>query len=169
VLAGIARLLQHLLLWVLMLLLLAQALYVYRSQVALAVPVLRPWLEQACGFLHCKVPYARDITRIAITGSSLKTADAAPVPDAGEAPQHFILHVTLRNASGQPQEWPMLVLDLKDASGTQLVRRNLSAADYLGVAAAAQPFPARSEALLRIPLTLSGVRINGYQLDLFFP
>ncbi|CAM5212720.1 Putative Zn finger-like uncharacterized protein OS=Castellaniella defragrans OX=75697 GN=HNR28_002679 PE=4 SV=1 [Castellaniella defragrans] len=75
----------------------------------------------------------------------------------------------MRNQLGRAQEWPTLVVDLKDGSGTLLVRRNLSPSEYLGPTMMGQPFAARSEALVRVPLTLSGVRINGYQLDLFFP
>ncbi|MHA3904018.1 zinc-ribbon and DUF3426 domain-containing protein [Castellaniella sp. WN] len=171
---ALVRFCARLLFVLLLLLLAAQAVYVYRAGIARMVPALRPALERACGPLRCQVPYARDIARIAITGSALKAADAdamADRPASAQEPaeQHFVLHATLRNQAEQPQEWPTLVLDLKDAAGTLLVRRNLSPADYLGPARAARPFAARSEILVRIPLTLSGVRINGYQLDLFYP
>ena len=163
-----------LLLVLLLLLLAAQAVYVYRADIARMAPALRPALERACEPLQCRVPYARDIARIAITGSALKLADgdapaghSASGQDAAE--QHFVLHATVRNGAEQPQEWPTLVLDLKDGAGTLLVRRNLAPADYLGPARAAEPFAARSEVLVRVPLTLSGIRINGYQLDLFYP
>lgn len=176
------------LLFILLLVLLAaQAVYVYRAQIARMVPALRPALERACVPLRCQVPYARDIAHIAITGSALKAADAgAAAGRAGtgraeggrteggadgqaSAEQHFVLHATLRNRAERPQEWPTLILDLKDAAGTLLVRRNLSPADYLGAARAAEPFAALSEVLVRVPLTVSGVRVNGYQLDLFYP
>lgn len=62
-----------------------------------------------------------------------------------------------------------MILDLKDGSGTLLVRRHLAPGDYLGAAAAREPFAAHSEASVRVPLVLSGVRINGYQLNLFYP
>ncbi|MFC4296610.1 DUF3426 domain-containing protein [Castellaniella hirudinis] len=171
---ALVRFCARLLFILLLLLLAAQAVYVYRGAVARVVPALRPTLERACEPLHCKVPYARDIDRLAITGSALKAADTdAPAgrssgaQDAAE--QHFVLHATLRNQAEQPQEWPTLILDLKDVAGTLLVRRNLAPADYLGPVRAAEPFAARSEVLVRVPLTLSGVRINGYQLDLFYP
>ncbi len=163
------------LLFILLLILLAaQAVYVYRGGIARMVPALRPVLERACEPLHCRVPYAREIDRLAITGSALKAADtdvpSGPAPGAQDtAEQHFVLHATLRNQAELPQEWPTLVLDLKDVAGTLLVRRNLAPADYLGPSRAAEPFAARSEVLVRVPLTLSGVRINGYQLDLFYP
>ena len=171
---ALVRFCARLLFVLLLILLAAQAVYVYRAGIARMVPALRPALERACEPLHCRVPYARDIARIATTGSALKAADADAVAarSAGgqeSADQHFVLHATLRNQAEQPQEWPTLVLDLKDAAGTRLVRRNLSPAEYLGPALAAEPFAARSEILVRVPLTLSGVRINGYQLDLFYP
>ncbi|CAM5198874.1 hypothetical protein CDEF62S_03553 [Castellaniella defragrans] len=176
----VARFFGSLLIVVLVLLFVAQLVYVYRGQVAQFVPGVRPWLEQACVPLRCRVPYARDISQISITGSALKVADtepAAPPPASGHAgstaaqpaEQHFVLQFTLRNQLGRAQEWPTLVVDLKDGSGTLLVRRNLSPSEYLGPTMMGQPFAARSEALVRVPLTLSGVRINGYQLDLFFP
>jgi predicted Zn finger-like uncharacterized protein len=171
------RFFSGLLLVLLAFLLVAQLAYVYRGRIAQFSPRVRPWLEQACVPLRCRVPYARDIDRIIITGSALKSADTVPAaPVSGHAgaatppdEQRFVLQVTMRNQLGQPQEWPTLVLDLKDGSGTLLVRRNLSPADYLGPAAAGQPFAAHSDVLVRVPLTLTGVRINGYQLDLFFP
>ncbi|MGX5659413.1 zinc-ribbon and DUF3426 domain-containing protein [Castellaniella ginsengisoli] len=171
---AMVRFCARLLLLLLLLLLAAQAVYVYRADIARMIPALRPVLERACEPLRCRVPYARDIARIAITGSALKAAETAAAssrPADGQAPeeQHFVLHATLRNQSEQPQEWPTLILDLKDVAGTLLVRRNLSPAEYLGPARAAEPFAARGEVLVRVPLTLSGVRINGYQLDLFYP
>ena len=171
---GVLRIGGRLLLALLLLLLAAQAVYVYRASVARLVPALRPALEQACVRLHCTVPYARDRNQIAITGSALKAADAnAAMPQSTADPeaqdQRFVLHATLRNLAEQPQEWPTLVLDLKDAAGTLLVRRNLPPAEYVGPARAAEPFGAREEILVRVPLTVSGVRVNGYQLDLFYP
>ncbi|MGB6007079.1 zinc-ribbon and DUF3426 domain-containing protein [Castellaniella sp.] len=177
--AGIVRLLARLLLVVLVVLMGAQLAYVYRAQLAQAVPAVRPWLERACVPLRCQVPYARDLAQLAITGSALKVQDAAPTsagpsaPAAGaEAPapvQRFILQATLRNQSDHAQEWPAIVLDLKDAAGTLLVRRNLSPLEYLGAELAGRPFAARSEVLIQVPLALDGLRINGYQLDLFYP
>ncbi|CAM5212712.1 hypothetical protein CDEF62S_06097 [Castellaniella defragrans] len=74
----VARFFGSLLIVVLVLLFVAQLVYVYRGQVAQFVPGVRPWLEQACVPLRCRVPYARDISQISITGSALKVADRSP-------------------------------------------------------------------------------------------
>lgn len=182
---GIARILSGGLLLVLLVLAVTQLAYVYRAQLAQAAPSLRPWLQQACVPLRCQVPYARDLGQISIIGSALKIQDvlandassdgsassldqAKPdAPDTGS--RHYVLQATLRNQARQAQEWPSLILDLKDAAGTLLVRRNLSAVDYLGAGPAQQPFAPQSEVLIRLPFTLNGLRVNGYQIDLFYP
>ncbi|MGB3740813.1 MAG: zinc-ribbon and DUF3426 domain-containing protein [Castellaniella sp.] len=181
---GIGRLLGRLILLLLLVLLLAQLLYVYRGQVAQAVPALRPVLERACLSLGCQVPYARNLDQLSITHSALKvdthptgaqtgnaaSADSREDKTTGpEAQQHFILQLTLRNQADRPQEWPTLVLDLKDGAGTLLVRRNLAPIDYLGADAVRQPFAARSQVLVQVPLSINGLHVNGYEIDPFYP
>ncbi|MGB3836794.1 zinc-ribbon and DUF3426 domain-containing protein [Castellaniella sp.] len=181
---GIGRLLGRLILLLLLVLLLAQLLYVYRGQVAQVVPALRPVLERACLSLGCQVPYARNLDQLSITHSALKVETHPTDAQAGsaasadgrtdkttgpEAQQHFILQLTLRNQADRPQEWPTLVLDLKDGAGTLLVRRNLAPIDYLGADAVRQPFAARSQVLVQVPLSINGLRVNGYEIDPFYP
>lgn len=173
---GVARFVGGILLMVLVFVSGLQLLYVYRGQLAQTLPIVRPVLEQACVYLQCRVPYAREASLLAITGSALRADDAAPqagpaAAQAAAAPeqQRFVLQLTLRNQAAYPQEWPTLVLDLKDSAGTLLVRRNLAPADYLGAQPPQHPFAAHSEVLVRVPLTLTGLHINGYQLDLFYP
>jgi hypothetical protein len=150
-------------------LLAAQLVYVYRSQIALTLPALRPVLERACVPLDCRIPYARNLAQLAITGSALKLDTAANETKPGAVPRHFILVVSLRNQANQPQEWPSIVLDLNDASGARLVRRNLNPSDYLTPTQLAGPFAPDSEVQVQLPITLNEIQINGYQLDLFFP
>lgn len=149
-------------------LLLVQIAYVYRAQIALTFPVLRPALIRACGPLQCQIPYARDLSQLAITGSDLKLDSAVHDTGAGAPPRHFILHINLRNRALQPQEWPSIVLDLNDAAGVRLVRRNLSPREYLTPQLLAGPFAPNSEVRVQVPITLNDIQINGYQLDLFF-
>ncbi|NYT63444.1 DUF3426 domain-containing protein [Alcaligenaceae bacterium] len=147
-----------------MLLLLAQLAYVYRSQIANQIPALRPALTEACVSLHCKVAYSRRIDQIAIMTSALK----AP-PGVAEPPNSMTLQLTLRNLYAQPQEWPTLVLDLTDFSGTVVARKNLAPANYLTSEALQHPFAASSEITVGVPIVLNDLKINGYQLSKFFP
>lgn len=145
-------------------LLAAQGAYVYRLQLASAFPALRPVLENACARLGCTVPYERRIEAIAITGSALRSSS----PPEGEV-SRLVLDVTLRNALERPQEWPTLVLDLKDASGTVVVRRNLGPETWVPAELRGGPFAAGSELKVQLPVAVRGLQANGYQLDKFFP
>lgn len=157
------------LVWVVLILcglagLVAQGAYVYRAQLANAFPALRPALEAACEQVSCTVPYERHINAIAITGSALRS-NGAPEADVST----LTLEITLRNTHERPQEWPTLVLDLKDASGTVVVRRNLDPDVWVPAELRNGPFGAGAELTVQIPVAVRGLMANGYQLDKFFP
>ena len=121
-------------------------------------------LEEACAELSCSIPYERRLDAIAITGSALR-ANAAPQDGVSS----LTLEVTLRNTYDRPQEWPTLVLDLKDASGTIVVRRNLPPDTWVPVELRTGPFAPGADLTVQVPLTVQDVQANGYQLDKFFP
>lgn len=144
-----------------LLLLLAQLAYVYRAQIANQIPALRPILARACASLDCQIAYSRRIDLISIMNSSLRAS-----PSAADS---MTLQFTMRNAYDKPQEWPTMVLDLTDFSGTLVVRKNLAPASYLTPDALQQPFAASSEITVGVPIALNGLKVNGYQLGKFFP
>lgn len=145
-------------------LLAVQGAYVYRVQLASSFPSLRPLLETVCERWNCSVPYERQIEAIAITGSALRSS-GPPEDDVSQ----LVLEVTVRNTLERAQEWPALVLDLKDASGAIVVRRNLDADTWVPAALRGGPFAAGSEVKVHVPVAVRGLQPNGYQLDKFFP
>lgn len=147
-----------------LLLLALQGAYIYRMQLAAGFPQLRPVLEAACARAGCTVPYERDISAIALTGSALRVSGTS-----GDDVSQLTLEVTLRNALERPQEWPTLVLDLNDASGTVVVRRNLGPEIWVPAELRGGPFAAGSELKVQLPLSVRGLQVNGFQLDKFFP
>lgn len=159
----------------LLLLLLLQAVYVYRLQLAQNFPGLRPVLERYCSYLSCEVPYARDLDNLVITKSALKIIKqeisdptAAHGDTDGPQPKKYELQFNLRNLANIDQQWPTVVLNLKDNAGQIQVRRNLSPSDYLRNSSPA--LSAQQEIFIRLPIELKGdININGFQLDLFFP
>lgn len=166
--SALMRLLWSVLILIGLVCLVLQLAYVYRMQIASNVPLLRPILEQACEPLQCKVGYPRRIERIAIMNSSLQAMpQAAGTASADESVMQ--LRVVLRNTYDKPQTWPALTLDLVDFSGTVVVRRRLAPKAYLPASALNGPFPAGSEIQIAVPITVSGVKINGYQLGKFYP
>lgn len=148
-------------------LLLGQAAYVYRAQIASEAPFLRPLLEKACVSLHCKVSYRRRIQLISIMNSSLRSN--AKTADPQKYPDQMTLQVTLRNNDEGAQEWPVLTLDLVDFSGTVVAKKNLAPDVYLSPDALRKPFEGKSEIVATVPITLNGIKINGFQLGKFFP
>src|SRR5690606_9045397 len=129
-----------------------------------------------CDTLDCRVPYARQIDQISIMSSSLRSGTGAAVGSEqadetaadGQATPPMLLQLTLRNTYDKPQEWPTLVLDLTDLSGTRVVRKNLEPDGYLPAGVRSQPFKAGSEISVSVPIILKDVKANGYQLDKFF-
>jgi predicted Zn finger-like uncharacterized protein len=145
-----------------------QWVYVYRTAIVAAVPALRPGLQSVCDTLGCQVGYARRIERISITSSSLQPPANAGAGAAEGGPSRLVLAVTLRNRYDKPQPWPALVLQLTDLSDTVVVRKVLRPEDYLP-AGAAGAFAAGAEQSISVPIQVSGIQVNGYQLDKFFP
>ena len=144
-----------------------QLLYVYRTDIANSVPAVRPVLEAACKPLGCTVGYARRLERIAISSSSLQPPTGAAAIDDGRS--RLVLNLVLRNRYDKPQHWPALVLDLTDLSDTVVVRRVLRPEDYLTPEQLRGPFAPAGELKISVPIEVTGVQVNGYQLDKFFP
>lgn len=144
-----------------------QLLYAYRTDIANSVPILRPVLETACQPLGCSVGYARRLDRILILASSLQPPTGAAAIDDGRS--RLVLTVNLRNSHDKPQHWPAVVLDLNDLSDTVVVRRVLRPEDYLTPEQLRGPFAPNSDLKISVPIEVTGVQVNGFQLSKFFP
>ena len=144
--------------------LLVQVLVFFRNDLATSMPWMRGALVQLCAPLGCEVNYVRRIDRIVIIGSSLQQVSGA---QSGE--QAYLLKLTLQNRNDHPQHWPSLLLSLSDASGTVVVRKVISAQQYLPVSVGTNPLGARQEMALEIPITVSGLSVSGFELQRFFP
>ena len=79
------------------------------------------------------------------------------------------LRFTMRNRYDKNQPWPHLSVELKDASGTTVVRKIITPQQYLPPSLADQAFAAGQEVNLLLPVAVTGLQINGFQLDKFFP
>ncbi|MGB3434057.1 DUF3426 domain-containing protein, partial [Achromobacter sp.] len=144
-----------------------QLVYAYRTDIANSVPVLRPVLETACQPLGCTVGYARRLELIHILSSSLQPPTGAAAIDDGRS--RLVLTVDLINRHSKPQHWPALVLNLNDLSDTVVVRRVLKPEDYLTPEQLRGPFASESKLKISVPIEVTGVQVNGFQLDKFFP
>lgn len=147
-------------------LLVVQLAYVYRNDLASIVPAWRPALESLCVKLRCEVSLRRHLERISVSVIAFERQSAV---DQESKSAEMTLKFSLRNRFNQPQPWPYLSLELTDASGTVVLRKRLSPNEYLPVALVDKPFGANQEVSLMLPVTVTGLQINGYSLKPFFP
>lgn len=147
-------------------LLLIQLAYVYRNDLATQFPSLRPALQSLCTTLKCDVSLRRYLERISVSVTAFERQAGA---DQEGRPVEMTLRFSLRNRLNQPQPWPHLSLELTDASGTVVLRKRLSPNEYLPKSLVDQPFAKGQEVNLVLPVSVTGLQINGYTLKPFFP
>jgi len=144
------------------LLLAAQILHRYRSELAAQFPGLREPLATACRPLRCQVPLPRHTELLNIESSDLQ-ADA-------RRDGVFVLNALLKSRAATAQEYPALELTLTDEVDRPLLRRVLMPREYLDAGRAVeQGIAAGAEVPLRVYLDPGRGRATGYRLYLFYP
>ena len=147
---------------VLLLVLLAQAAYHYRSAIIVLFPEAKPYAAALCETLGCDLPLPRRIELISIEASDLQ-ADTTN-------PNIMVLSATLKNRAIFDQQLPLLELTLTDVQDQAVVRRVLVPPDYIGKAANTQAgFAANTEIAIKVFIEGSQVKATGYRLYLFYP
>jgi hypothetical protein len=141
-----------------------QVVLYFRTEVALLVPELRPYLVATCRVYGCSVRLPRRPELMSIESSDLQA-------DPGHE-SVIVLNAVIRNRAPFPQEYPDLELTLTDENGQAVVRRVLVPADYVATArspGALNGIGPGAEAVVRLHFDTSRVRATGYRLYLFFP
>lgn len=140
---------------------LAQGALVFRNEIALSSPEMRPALESLCAGLGCELPLPRQAADIAIESSDIQ-------PDANRE-AYFTLHATLRNRAEFQQAWPHVEITLTDARDKALVRRVLEPTRWLPADAPKDAFPGKGEIAIRVAFEAPGVAAAGYRVYAFYP
>ena len=155
--------------------LVAQASLQYRDLLAAHVPETRPWLDQACATLGCRVEAARFIEHLAVDSSGLVRVEKSNL---------YKLQLTLRNRGGVEVAVPALDLTLSDGQGRLIARKvlrlselgtsqaTIAAGRELAVLATVQAAAAGDMALqpaLQPALHPALQPIAGYTIELFYP
>ena len=147
---------------VLVIALVAQALFHFRDALAANSPALKPALERACAMVGCTIQPLRSVSALSIEASDLQ-AD----------PAHrglLVLTATIRNRAPYAVDFPHLELSLTDAQDQAVVRRALAPADYAGgTSNTAAGIPGNSEVTVKLFIDASATTQAGYRLYLFFP
>ncbi|MFW7344990.1 MULTISPECIES: zinc-ribbon and DUF3426 domain-containing protein [unclassified Pigmentiphaga] len=169
-----------------LLVLLAQAAWIFRAEIATRVPMLRPAMERLCQRWQCTVGYPRAPELLVIESSSVEpwspespgfappiADEAEPVP--GESAgivlptRQLALRMVLRNRATFPQSWPAIELSLMDLSDAVAARRVLLPSVYLSPRDFAQPLGPLQERVLRIPIETIDAHATGYRVAIFYP
>ena len=141
----------------------AQASLEYRDALAAHYPETRPWLEQACATLGCKVDAARAIENLAVDSSGLVRVEKSNL---------YKLQVTLRNRGGIDVAAPALDLTLTDSQGRLMARKVLRLSE-LGASQATIAAGRDLTVQATVQAAASGdvalQPIAGYTIELFYP
>jgi predicted Zn finger-like uncharacterized protein len=142
--------------------LLLQFLFFLGSDVAAAVPGMRPIIAQSCDWLGCKVALARVPDQLFIDASDMQVLNPAN-------PNEVLLTATIRNRAAVTQELPLLEVTLTDAANQTAARKVFYPADYLDKAGEQlTSVGPNQEILVKLYLDTSDIKPTGYRLYLFF-
>lgn len=147
-------------LFAMLLLAAGQLAFIYRVELAVRSPELRPLLVAGCEAAGCSVPWPHRPELLGIENSDLE-------PAGGD---RLLLTATLKNRAPFVQEVPHLELTLTDTQDDALLRKVLAPADWLPAGQPASAgFAAGGELAVRLLLEAPGVPAVGYRLYLFHP
>jgi predicted Zn finger-like uncharacterized protein len=143
-------------------LLVLQAAYFLRAELAAAVPMSRPALEWLCRPLVCVVPLPRQLTQDAIASSSLEHDP--------EQTSRVRLTFLLANRTGQTQAWPNITLTLSDVREAPVAQQVFRPKTYLPKSVKiADGMPNGGEREIRLDLDIGNLVASGYALSLTYP
>ncbi|MEO6353224.1 MAG: DUF3426 domain-containing protein [Burkholderiaceae bacterium] len=147
---------------ILALVLLAQAGYALRNQIAAHLPQTKPSLLAICRTLGCSIALPVQIDAISIESSELQAQ-----PGAAGA---LALTLLLRNRSSTVQSWPNIELTLNDGNQRAILRRVFTPREFpLSTTDIAKGFGADSEQTIRLSFTLTQLTAAGYRVVLYYP
>ncbi len=146
----------------LLLVIVAQAAYWFRVDIATQLPGLKPVLIQYCQLLNCTVPLPQNNDLLSIESSDLES-DPAQL-------NQITLNALLRSRASYALAFPDLELTLNDTQDQALARRIFKPADYLpkteSETAGLLPL---HELNIKLHLDTTDLKPSGYRLVLFYP
>lgn len=138
----------------------AQAVYVYRGELAANYRGLKPVMVKMCDWLACDVPLPQRPKLINIEASDLQSVDRT-------RPGVIQLTATLRNHADYDLAYPALDLVLTNTKEHTLARRIFLPREYLDKTRDVNAgFPANAEITVRLDLDTGELGAAGFRLDL---
>ncbi len=142
--------------------LVGQMLFHFRSEIAVSVPTVRPLLEAMSQALDTDIPLPHHVDLVSIEASDLQN-------DATQG-NLLVLNATVRNRARYPQAYPSLELSLTDTQDAAIARRVFSPAEYLSAKQSTEPaFAANSDIAIHLLIEAKDISAAGYRLYVFYP
>ncbi|MEP7371669.1 MAG: DUF3426 domain-containing protein [Nitrosospira sp.] len=146
----------------LIVMLVAQAIYLYRVELSVNAPATRPYLQRYCELLGCTIPSPQYAKSLNIESSDMQ-------PDT-QQPGVITLSATIRNRAPDPQAFPSFQLTLIDHQDRPLASRNFPPEAYLEDAASrGKVIAPNAEFNVRLHLDSGTLNAAGYRLLLLNP
>ena len=146
----------------LLLLLIGQIAYAYRTELTIIAPEIRPYLERYFAFIACTVPYPQDIQQLGIESSDLQK-------NLTRQPEVTTMRAIISNHALFPQAFPILQLLLLDVHDQIITSRIFTAKDYLlDQDKSLQFIEPRREIEIRLDFDSSQLNALGYRLQLLY-
>lgn len=141
----------------LLLTLIAQSAYFFRTHLAGYWPASRPLLEAVCQQLSCSVPLPRNSELLALDDSDLQ--------EDFEHPNVIQLSTRLLNNASYTQDYPLLELTLTDDNDKPKLRRSFTPEEYLPSGTDIKAgLPARQEIQINLAFSTSSETVSGYRV-----
>ena len=139
-----------------------QASFHYRSELAVAFPILQPLLLTFSQALDKSLPLPARADLVSIETSDLQTDTARG--------NLLVLNATLRNRAPYAQAYPSLELSLTDTQDVAIARRVFTPKEYLPAKKSSdQAFAANSDIAVRLWIEAKDISAAGYRLYIFYP
>lgn len=145
----------------LLLLLIFQAIFFFRNAIVSALPVSRPYVQQMCDVLGCKLDLLKDASEVNITDKFLQVLQE----DATNKTVTYELQSILVNESEYEIAWPPLFLELQNDQDAILYSKILRPQDYL-LAQDKEAFTSKSQKHIQIKFAAPAPAITKFKLSI---
>ncbi len=144
------------------LVILLEAAYFFRVEIAARLPGIKPVMLKICSQFNCTLPLPQKVDLISIESSELEA-------DPTQA-NIITLHARLRSRAPYAMAYPNIELTLTDIQDNAIARRTFGPADYLAPKEDRNlGFPANHESTINLHLNTTDLKPAGYRLFLFYP
>ena len=139
-----------------------QAGYIFRTELMVIYPPLKPVYQLVCGRLGCEIELPRLRDQLNIEASDLRSVDPG-------RPNLVQLTALVRNRARVPVEYPAFELTLTNAQQQVVARRVFTPSDYLDETEQTDAgLAGRRELAVNMYLDTGPLRAAGYRIYLFY-